>query len=451
MKTLLLVLLAIFCASSVLGQSMPAERRTDWSSPGSNAPFAYKQSVNLVDFGADNTGVLSSDSAMLHAILALNGPGRIYVNSGTYLFTNTITLHDSLILQGEVDSITQKPLALFKLQPGENKDGIQISGAEQSSGYTINYALQQGSKKIYISQPIMFWQDMIIRLKAYDDADLVNDNWALYNTGQIAQIIAVEGDSLVLDKPLRRSYSGTQPPEIMLIFPRQQVHISCIKLERGDETTSQTANVAINMASHCSLSGISSQLCNFAHVTLDKSTNITIDNSYFKDGYSYGGGGKAYGVLIQSASGNCYVHQNNFEHLRHSMILQSGANGNVFAYNYSTNPFWSESVLPANSAGDAVLHGNYPYMNLFEGNVVQNIIIDNSHDINGPYNTFYRNRAELYGIFMNTGPASDAQNFIGNQVSNTTSVLYGMYSLQGINHYQEGNIIKGIVTPNGTA
>lgn len=95
-------------------------------------------------------------------------------------------------------------------------------------------------------------------------------------------------------------------------------------------------------------------------------------------------------------------------------------NGNVFAYNHSTAPFWSAFPLPTDAAGDAVLHGNYPYMNLFEGNVVQNVVIDDSHGINGPNNMFFRNRAELYGIFMGTTPPSDHQNFIGNQVTDTT-------------------------------
>ena len=128
------------------------------------------------------------------------------------------------------------------------------------------------------------------------------------------------------------------------------------------------------------------------------------------------------------------------------MVLQAGANGNVFAYNYSTEPHWEETVLPANSAGDITLHGNYVYMNLFEGNVVQNIVIDNSHGINGPYNTFYRNRAELWGIFMNSS-AGNYQNFIGNQVTNTGLIPYGYYLLTGT-QYEYGNMVKGTVKPS---
>ena len=257
-------------------------------------------------------------------------------------------------------------------------------------------------------------------------------------------------DSMVLNKPLRRSYGGNKLPLLYKLKPRRQVHIKCLSIERVDSTTSQSSNIYLSSAVDCSISGIESHFCNFAHVVIENSTRITVANSFFKDAHSYGSGGKGYGVMLQFVTGDCFIHQNNFEHLRHSMILQAGANGNVFAYNYSKDPFWTETILPSNSAGDLVLHGNFVYMNLFEGNVVQNIIIDNSHGINGPYNTFFRNRTELYGIFMNSNPASNEQNFIGNQVTNTSSLFLGLYSLQGKNHFEFGNMIKGALMPKGT-
>ena len=92
--------------------------------------------------------------------------------------------------------------------------------------------------------------------------------------------------------------------------------------------------------------------------------------------------------MLHFTTNECLVEDNIFNHLRHSMILQAGANGNIFSYNYSYDPYWTGVFFPANSAGEIVLHGNWPYANLFEGNDVGNIVIDNSHDANGPHNTF---------------------------------------------------------------
>ena len=174
-----------------------------------------------------------------------------------------------------------------------------------------------------------------------------------------------------------------------------------------------------------------------------------MSGSYFHDAHNYGGGGKGYGVVCQFATGECLIRDNNFNHLRHSMLLQSGANGNVYSYNYSQDPFWTDVALPANSAGDIVLHGNYVYANLFEGNTCQNIVIDDSHGQNWPYNTFFRNRAELYGIFMNTSPATDRQNFIGNEIPNE-GFLFGLYAFAGTDHFFYGNNHRGEVKPAGT-
>ena len=154
--------------------------------------------------------------------------------------------------------------------------------------------------------------------------------------------------------------------------------------------------------------------------------------------------------MVHYGSGECLVQNNIFDNLRHSMILQAGANGNVFAYNYSQNPFWTGVSGPSNAAGDLVLHGNYTYTNLLEGNIVQNIVIDDSHGINGPFNTFFRNRAELFGLFMNNNPASSQQNFIGNEITNN-GLLYGMYNLEGTDHFEFGNNDYGTILPPGTS
>jgi len=434
----------------LFSQNIPSFRITNWKSPGSSESFNFQQSVTLTSFGADTSGFVACDSALQQAINALNGPGEIFVSKGTYLFEQTIELPDSILIQGEIDSLSLGPLVRFKLSPGNNNHGIKITGSEINTNYTITYPLIQGQQKLFVNQPQIFSEGDFIRLVPFDDSLLVNDSWAYHSTGQIFQILQINGDSLLLNKPLRRSYIGNNLPVIYKLIPRRQVHIKCIKIERVDTTTSQSSNIYINSAADCSISGIESYYCNFAHIDILNSIRISVENSFFKDAFSYGSGGKGYGIMLQSTSGDCFIHQNNFEHLRHSMILQSGANGNVLAYNYSIDPYWTETSLPSNSAGDLVLHGNYVYMNLLESNVVQNIVIDNSHGINGPFNTYYRNRAELYGIFMNTSPASNGQNFIGNQVTNTSSPFLGFYALQGSNHFEYGNMIKGNVIPIGT-
>jgi hypothetical protein len=197
---------------------------------------------------------------------------------------------------------------------------------------------------------------------------------------------------------------------------------------------------------------VESENCTFAHIMAENSSNLAICRSYFHHGFEYGGGGRAYGVALQFTTNECLIEDNIFEHLRHSMLLQAGPNGNVFAYNFSTDPYWvsTSPFIPNDAAGDMVLHGNYPYANLFEQNSGQNIIIDNSHGANGPFNTFFRNRGALFGIFF-SDDTSPFQNLVGNEIPNTTSP-YSLvnYTIQGLDQFEYGNNNKGVITPAGT-
>lgn len=445
----LLILLSL-AGFNLPAQILPPERYTDWRQPGAGEAPPWSHTLDLTDLGADPTGILPSDEALDQALALLQRPGRIYFPEGTYLFRKTLDLPDSILLEGPSDP-EGRPLSLLRLDPGENRHGIRIQGTQMPLPVQLAEAPRQGRSWILVGDAQDLLPGQTLRLHALDDSLLVHNTWGYHTTGQILTVAQVFQDTVFFTRPLRRDYDPERLPLLYRIQPARQVHIRCLALERVDATSNQTANIFLQWARDCSVSGVSSRLCNFAHVDLRYATHITVANSFFSEGHEYGGGGKAYGVMLQSGSGDCLIAHNVFRTLRHSMILQSGANGNVLAYNYSIEPFWTGTFLPANSAGDLVLHGNYPYMNLFEGNVVQNIVIDNSHGRNGPHNTLFRNRAELYGIFMNANPASDRQNFIGNQVSNTGSPLLGLFALQGSGHFSYGNVVKGILQPPGSA
>jgi hypothetical protein len=257
----------------------------------------------------------------------------------------------------------------------------------------------------------------------------------------------VNDSILNLEYPLRLNVPLSLTPRIYPLQPRTGVGIECLKIVRNDATVNQSTNVTFRYAVNCWLIGVESEFTNFGHTEMTYSSNILIKGNYFHHAHAYGGGGQGYGTVIQYSSGQCLIENNVFEHLRHSVLLQAGSNGNVIAYNYSFDPYWSQ--FPNNSAGDMVLHGNYPYLNLFEGNIIQNIVVDNSHYKNGHFNTFFRNRAQLYGIVMSSGTNTDSTNFIGNEVTNT-GFLLGNYALAGLGNFTYGNNIKGTITPSGT-
>ena len=230
-KTIILLITALIQSICLFSQNIPSCQITNWESPGSLPSFNFTKSVTLTDFGADTTSNIPSDSSFQAAITTLGGSGEIYVPKGTYLFLQPINLPDSVIIRGEIDTSINGPLAIFKLSPGENH-GIRINGSESVTTETLTYALAQGQQKITVINPLLFSVGNFIKLKAFDDSLLVTSTWAYNSTGQIFQITGIIGNDLLLNKPLRRSYSIAQPPVIYKIIPRKQVHIKCIKIER---------------------------------------------------------------------------------------------------------------------------------------------------------------------------------------------------------------------------
>ncbi|MBP8755293.1 MAG: T9SS type A sorting domain-containing protein, partial [Chitinophagales bacterium] len=282
------------------------------------------------------------------------------------------------------------------------------------------------------------------------DGMLVTSDWAINTTGQIFKIENIIGNTLYVDAEVRRDFFTSRSVEVKKLNPKINVGIEELTIIRQDETTKNYSNIYFKYAAECWVRGVASYECNYAHIELHTTTHSEVSGCYIQDAFDYGDGGRAYGVVVHYTSGDNLVTDNIFNHLRHSMLLQAGANGNVFSYNYSINPHWSDTWLPSSSAGDLVLHGNYPYANLFEGNTIQNIVIDDSHGGNGKYNTFFRNRAELYGIFMSSSSAGGYQNFVGNEITNSGSLL-GLYSLSGSGHFEYGNNKIGTIIPSGTS
>lgn len=421
-------------------------QKTNWNNAGYRGTKpSFTQVVNMINFGADNTGVNSSNTAFTNAVGSLNGkPGVIYFPAGTYSFNAAININrDSIVLRGAGYDSTQ---LRFNLS-GQEVNLININGTISAADTTqLTAPGNRQSTTIIVNNAASFHAGDWIVL-TMDDQAYTTSAWAYGSLSQTMQVQNVSGNNITFSSPLRFNYALTNKPAIRKIVPRNNVGIECLKIQRLDATSGQSSNIAFDRAVNCWVNGIESDTTNFAHVEINHASNVEVTNSYFHDAFAYGGNGQAYGVLLQFGSNECKVEANYFRHLRHSMLLQAGANGNVLSYNYSVNPFWTEPNLPDSSAGDIVLHGNWPFMNLAEGNFIRNIVIDDSHGKNGTFNTFLRNRAEGYGIFMNFNPATDSVQFIGNEITNTQ---VGLNFLQGAGHTTYGNNYRGTFT-NGNA
>ncbi|MFN6038853.1 MAG: glycosyl hydrolase family 28-related protein [Bacteroidota bacterium] len=436
-------LMLIFLFPTFLKSQSYTPKKTNWQQAGYlGIKPIFTNTVNVLNFGADNSGNSSNNTALTNAIASLSGqPGVIYFPPGNYLFSSNININrDSLIIQGAGSTQTQ---FMFNLN-GSAGNCININGSQNNSDTSsITLSAARDSVWTTVVNSSSFNTGDWVYL-TMNDSNLLFSSWAYGSVGQVMKIYSISSNKIYFKSPFRYNYSLNRKPKIKKIIPKNNIGIECLKIIRMDASVSQTSIIAFDRAANCWINGIESDSTNFSHIELNRSTNIEITNSYFHHAHGYGGGGKAYGVTFQFSSGECKAEGNIFEYLRHGVLMQAGANGNVCAYNYFNDPFWVEGFFPSNAAGELVLHGNFVFSNLFEGNICGNIVIDNSHAKNGPYNTFYRNRASLFGIFMNSNPATDTVQFIGNEIPGSFNTLAGN------GHFQYANQFQGNLVPSGT-
>lgn len=436
MKITATTITMLLCYVLTFGQSIPKATSTDWQSLATHKEINQKNVINVKRLGADATGKTSSDK---YVQLALNNSRQtgaiIYFPKGTYLLNEPIILTSNQYLAGDGSEQTN-----LKFNIGGKGHLISSTGNTFAQWSNILEDAVKEDQKIISKNEYLNKGDMVrIRIT---DATKTTSSWADGSIGQMTTVTNVQDGVIELADPLRLDLLKEDNPQIIKVNPQINVGLVNLKIIRLDVTASQTSNIHFEYTQNALVSGVHSDSCNYAHVNNVYAYKNRVEGSYFTNAFNHGGGGKAYGVVLAFTSSQCMVENNIFKRLRHSILFQAGPNGNIVGYNYSHDAYWTGVFSPSDFSGDIVMHGNYPFLNLIEGNIIQNLVIDNSHGINGPGNVFLRNRIENAGIFMNCSPATDFQAFIGNEITGTgtsTNGLIpfpkGLYSLCGRGHY----------------
>lgn len=163
--------------------------------------------------------------------------------------------------------------------------------------------------------------------------------------------------------------------------PIRNFKIENMKITRdntGDWSGKGGGNIFISNAIDCRIINVESVNCTGAHVWLDAgSTKTTVLGCFFHDAANYGGGGHGYGVAIANGSCNNTVFDNVLVGLRHHLLVQWGANNNVFQDNFATDGrcdgLGCSIAFPANIE----VHGNFPWNNTFVNNSVSGGVNEN--------------------------------------------------------------------------
>ena len=484
-KTSVITLICLIAASTLSAQDYkdypPARANAEWKEilPFNSDNWTV---VNVNDHGimpGDKSGVASD----LMNLIENNDPNTIYhFPEGDYYFEaplhfedhdNDDRITDRFILRG---AGPEKTRFLFDCDVPYFKGLIWV---EDGHGYysrdnmivSCTTVPKAGDNVLYLDENDNNFDDIqpgtIICVKQDNDPELVfpegssdeawykkwqngEADWSEESMGQFCKVVSVNGNQVTIAEPLGIDFKQQFNPRVSVQdMVAQQIGIQDLYIEHIIEDSEHTPggtndvfDIVFRFAEDCFVDNVHSYNTARGHVIIEYAYNISIMNSVFSQARNYGTGGAAYGVAVQNRSSNIYIANNEFDHLRHSIMLKEGANHCVIGYNWSHDWAIIDPNVPIEAEADMSIHGFYSHNNLFEGNLCNNIFYADYWGPTGPTTVTYRNR--FYGEDTLDGAYVDDHSHRESIVANIIPALAKLYVADNCNDvYVEGNVVNG--------
>jgi hypothetical protein len=445
------------CISKAMNiEDVDASRRTDWARAGypGGIPAVDDNIITVTDHGVTGDGATDDAGAVQTLIDEASTPAVLYFPAGAYRLESSLTLKSGVVLRGAGSNATHLVLS-------SDTGGIDVEGRTDGAYVPIQSGFEKGATEIVVDDASGFeaGRGGMIRQEDIDAVD-PSGEWAESSwvpdhvVGQMVRIVAVDGNTLTVDPPLNITFSPDKHPEIRPVDYIENVGIEDLHIQCLD-TGSTVNTINMDYAARCWIRWVESDFTQKYHISISRSLHLEIRECYIHDAYHKGGGGQGYGTSLSTYATAILVENNIFDELRHAMIIQMGGNGCVFGYNYAQRNYsddgWDKTYIS--------VHGHYPYMNLFEGNIVGYIGLADYWGASGPGNTLFRNRVigtdrhEDFGPYrgITVDDYSHKQNIIGNELTgDETGITFDGHENSALGTSEDillhGNNIHGAIT-----
>jgi hypothetical protein len=390
-----IILSILFLSILYSNNGFPEHRIVNWNKAGLYSEYEEKADswLNIEDYaGTDDQKILNA----IEDASQLNGQTVIYFPEPNYTFTRTVEINYEITgpirFLGNLSEDTLTVLTFQNLSSHENC--IYVKGRRINNQVSITKDLKKAEQKIYYNDTagVTFSKNDWIHFTESGLDDNYGDSSEYI--GQISQIQNTAENYITIKDRASKAYKASNSMQLQKIEPVKNIGFENFKIERDNEEKGQGATFKFNLAVNCWIKGVEGFNCTGYHVNISRSSHILVKGCYFHKATNYDSEpGSGYGVVLGHSTTNCLIENNVFNSTRHAMLVGTGANRNVFRFNYAANNKWDVSALGKDlQAGDIRLHGRYPYANLFEGNSVDFVWGDATHGLNGPYNTIFRNK-----------------------------------------------------------
>jgi hypothetical protein len=413
------IVFTFFLTAKLNAQIDPKNMTSDWANAGVEGGIpCWSKEVALTTLKAD--GVSDNSALLATAINTYKGTKTILkIPAGTFLFTNRVNIpkEGGVVIKGEGPTKTILKFTVGNISGNgcfNVNAGNVISGTETS----VIAGVTKGSKTITVSSatniPVGSWVEIDMANPSVITSNTAwNVTWADRCLGQIFKVTAKSGNVLSLDREVHITYPDLSTTKLRAIKMTEWFGLENFKLDVVCTSTDDKYNVMYKYAANCWMKFIHSEKTVNRHVNTPGSSNLTITDCYFNGSWNNGNGGYGYGMVVDEHTTNCLIQDNIFNGLRHAMMCKLGANGNVYAYNYSANSNWPNN---SNNPPDINMHGHLPHMNLFEGNIACKIGAD---DVWGPSwdgTTYFRNRQTSSNSDLELDGPNKNSNLVGNEL-----------------------------------
>ncbi len=385
-------------------QIIPGDRRIAWS-PGIPGGIPQRATIfaNVKNspFRAKGDGVTDDTSAIQRAIDDCPNGQVVYLPEGIYRLTSELRIEGkSIVLRGAGQRRTRlrSDAAVGNI--------LSISGAGGTyfptnivSGFTKDSTAitVQSASSLSVGDYIVIYQDNDPTIPVDPTGCGGTCNWCgLYDNSshamtQVARISAKNGNTLTLSRPLYYTFKASLNPEVQKLSMMSGAGVEDLFMEMSQAGSGTRHAIQISGCANCWVRNVETYRIRNHHVNIRYSYGNEVRQCYFHHGWGSYPGDWAYGVTLYFVNSDHLVEDNIFYVLRHSMVLEGGGSGNVFAYNYSRD---SQGNVGDNwMFADMITHGAHPYMNLFEGNIVVQLDFD-SYWGSSSHNTAFRNWIE---------------------------------------------------------
>lgn len=233
----LMVFVGMLTSAWLHGQVLPADRAyfAAWRGAGRQGEIpAPDKIVNVKDYGAVGDGVANDRAAFNSALNAVkNGGGVVFVPAGTYALDGGLKLESGVVIRGQRSSNTKLVFSHFGYC-------IYTQGSLSSPTVAITAGGEKGSSVLTVSDTSGFAVGDYVEIEQEMDPAWKHSNWGGF--GQMGQIVAIAGNQLTLDKPLRLDYT-TRTPRVHRSLPVLNAGVENIKIERLNRSESERKNM----------------------------------------------------------------------------------------------------------------------------------------------------------------------------------------------------------------